>query len=122
MGQGIGRREDELWRLRCGQRLTVLVWVPSFPNALDHIAPEGKWILSRLPGEARRMARSACALNENSQQPVWDSGNTDLILGPKDAPSPSSLEQPPLSSWPEALPIIPEPLMGKAELTAPWGG
>jgi hypothetical protein len=45
-----------------------------------------------------------------------------LILGPKDAPSPSSLEQPPLSSWPEALPIIPEPLMGKAELTAPWGG
>lgn len=52
---------------------------------------------------------------------AWDSGNTDLILGPQGCLL-SSLQQPALSSWLEALPIIPEPLMGKAELTAPWGG
>lgn len=53
----------------------------------------------------------------------WQSGaqETQTLSLPQGCPSPPSLEQPPLSSWPGALPIIPEPLMGKAELTAPWG-
>lgn len=45
MRQGIGRRGDELWRLRWGQRLTTLVWVFSFSNALDTVALEEERIL-----------------------------------------------------------------------------
>lgn len=41
MRQGIGRRGDELWRLRWGQRLTALVWVFSFSNALDTLLQKG---------------------------------------------------------------------------------